>query len=141
MKNYIIEMHEIATARLEKPISLPEMISILKIRGYPADTQPLLNSVTRVFGEIFIIEYNEQRGYSTSEEAKFTMTGEAYYRYLGYLEMQQAHASSKQAGKIAIAAIIISIIVGILQIISQLASTNPNLDGGKTSRYTITGTV
>jgi hypothetical protein len=119
MKNYIIEMHEIAAARIDEPISVPEMRDILKQRGYKSDEQPLLNSITRVFGEIFIIEYNEQRGYSVQPEAKYTMTGEAYYRYLGYLEMKEAHESSKRAGGIAIAAIVISVLVGVVQIIAQ----------------------
>lgn len=119
MKNYIIEMHEIAVERIDNPISHPEMITILRERGYASNEQPLLNSITRVFGEIFIIEYNEQRGYSTTSEAKYTMTGDAYYRYLGYVEMQQAHASSKQAGIIAIAAICISVLVGVVQILTQ----------------------
>jgi hypothetical protein len=119
MKNYIIEMHEIAVERLDTPISVPEMRDILKDRGYKSDEQPLLNSITRVFGEIFIIEYNEQRGYSTQPDAKYTMTGEAYYRYLGYLEMKEAHASSKQAGFIAIAAIVVSVMVGVVQILTQ----------------------
>ena len=119
MKNFILEMHEIAVDKMEDPISLSEMRKLLKDRGYKSDEQPLTNSITRVFGEIFIIEYNEQRGYITSDDAKYTMTGEAYYRYLNYKEMQQAHASSKQAGVIAIAAIITSVVVGVLQILTQ----------------------
>ena len=119
MKNYIIEMHEIAVSRIDDPISHPQMIELLKNKGYKSNEQPLLNSITRVFGEIFIIEYNEQRGYNTSSEAKYTMTGDAYYRYLGYVEMEQAHANSKQAGIIAIAAICISVLVGVVQILTQ----------------------
>lgn len=119
MKNFIIEMHEIAVERMEEPISSSEMRSILKDRGYKSDEQPLINAITKVFGEIFVIEFNEQRGYSTGDDAKYTITGEAYYRYLGYKEMQQAHASSKQAGVIAVAAITVSVVVGIIQIVAQ----------------------
>ncbi|MES2484638.1 MAG: hypothetical protein V4581_01635 [Bacteroidota bacterium] len=47
------------------------------------------------------------------------LTGEAYFKYLEYFEIREALKNSKQSTYIAIAAIAISIIVGIIPLITN----------------------
>lgn len=60
------------------------------------------------------------------DNKKAIITADAYFEYQEYLTLQQTRKDAKDARNIAIAAIIISIVIGLIQIYVQFLQNNSN---------------
>lgn len=127
MKDYILVMHEHAYKHLNDGISFDEMKVFLESKGY--DLQGvLLEAVDKAYGDVFLspVDYQQRASHFRHQNShvKYTMASDAYFRYLDYLEYKAANRSSKQAQQNANTAIryaqyalVITILVGVAQII------------------------
>lgn len=128
--NIYIKSLEFGVQNMKDGVSYLEMLEYLSICNLQPDNL-FENYYANWFFENFFIEslhrYTSEHGYKFAfrkeeldkyKQEKAILTGNAYQNYIDYLELKEARKSSKKAFNTAIAAIILTFISVIFQIIT-----------------------
>ncbi len=79
-----------------------------KVKSYLEDQGLLEKNETEKFSEILYFVFGEIK--SLAPSSKFSMKGEAYFRYLEYIALEEARTASRRATWFAAAALFMSCI-------------------------------
>jgi hypothetical protein len=127
---FFIDALELGIKNLEEGISYTETIAFLKTKGWNIIDS---TSFRRWFYDSFhcpeyythldrsdlgdIIAAKVSQINKEFDSCKSTITGEAYFKYLDFVEVKKAFENAESSKKTATLALIVTIIVGIAQII------------------------
>lgn len=135
--NYFISALEYGSRQMITGVSCKEMFDYLK-NSSQINESALANFRGWFYNKgFFVTEYEDDlrnKGWdqiirpddieTRYDEYKGFIRGDAYFKYLEYIEVREALKNSRSSTKTAIAAIIISTIVGIIQICLTLLGHN-----------------
>lgn len=108
-EDYIILIHKFAAEHAQEGFLNKELLSYLDANGVSVEDIEDRRAIRRVLVSITINRM------ASSSEPHF-IDPESYFRYLDYLEMKSAQDNAKSAHRWAIAAIVLSAAIGLLQL-------------------------
>lgn len=127
MTDYILAMHKHAHDNIEDGVSYNDMDVYLRAKGFKTSNHK--DAIIRAYGDIFFSPSDGDIGKraaaytGNASRTRHHMAPEAYFRYLSYLEYQQANEnaleaqqSSRRAINYAKWALVLSALIGVAQI-------------------------
>lgn len=108
-EDFIILIHKYGYERLGKFVTRDDVWEYLKANGVDISPPEIRTAIDEVLTDSYISGYSEGRSI-------YVFKSDAYYRYLEYLELVESRRSSAVATWIAVTALIVSIIIGMVQI-------------------------
>ncbi len=123
--DYILLIHKLAYDNLENGISYQAVIDKLKSKGLDINNQSLIASIDRTFNQVFVDSNRANVGFSKDYTGNYFMLTDAYFRYLEYVELVESRKNAESAKRqarhaiyITLFALVVSIVIGILQLVA-----------------------
>jgi hypothetical protein len=128
-EDYIFLIHAYAYERLAAGASFQEVVEYLRANNVNVNDVQVIDAIRVAYSLVFVDSSRTQIMFNPDDTMKRRMQIEAYFRYLEYMELaesrqnaEEAKGHAQKAILLTLAALFVSIVIGLIQINLQLAS-------------------
>jgi hypothetical protein len=127
MEDYILLIHKYGYEHIYDGVTFKDTLEYLEQHSINVKDARMLDRIKVAFSVTYdhnpgLVPYLNEGG--THYTSILTLPIESYFRYLDYIDLKETREGSAKATKIAITAIVIGIVVGIAQIVTQVLTAH-----------------